>query len=137
MDLSLTSSSYLGGIIREEKGALLAAGGVSDHVHLLVRLSQHRAIMDILRVLKTNSSRWVRQTLKIGGFSWQTGYGAFTVSSSNLEKVRRYIARQKEHHRKVTFREEYVRFLEEYGVQYDPKYLMVGSVSPDSRAEEE
>ncbi len=115
--------AYIGGIIRRENGTLLAAGGTADHIHLLVRLPQHKPLMDVLRVLKANSSRWIRRTLRLESFGWKTGYGAFTVSSSNVEKVRHYIARQKEHHRRVTFREEHLRFLAEYGVPHDPRYV--------------
>src|SRR5262249_14027395 len=85
---------YIGGIVRNEGGVLLAAGGISDHIHLLARLGQHRAVADVLRVVKTNSSKWVRETFpEAAKFRWQDGYGAFGVSFSLVPKVKAYIAR--------------------------------------------
>src|SRR4051812_16188502 len=85
---------YLGGLVRSEGGMLLLAGGTADHVHLLTRLGQQRAVADILRVVKTNSSKWVHETCGLTSFGWQTGYGAFAVSYSGVDAVREYIARQ-------------------------------------------
>lgn len=115
---------YMGGILAREKGILLAAGGMPDHVHLLASLSAQSAVSDILRVVKTNSSKWIHETFSDHrGFGWQDGYGAFTVSPSNLSRVKRYIAEQEEHHRRVTFQEEFIAFLKRHGIPYDERYI--------------
>jgi REP element-mobilizing transposase RayT len=115
---------YIGGILREEKCALLAAGGMPDHVHLLVSWSKERSIADVLRVVKTNSSRWIHEAIPgQTDFSWQSGYGAFAVSQSNIDTVLRYIANQKEHHRKMSFQEEFVALLKKHGIDYDERYV--------------
>ena len=116
---------YVGGIVRAEKGVLLAAGGTTDHVHLLVSAGQQTSVADLMRVVKTNSSKWVHETFPAkAGFAWQAGYAAFTVSQSNTDPVRRYLAGQEEHHRHVTFEEEFVAFLDRYGVEYDARFLL-------------
>ena len=114
--------AYLGGLVRGEGGALVAVGGMPDHVHLLVKLSQLRAVADVLRVVKTNSSKWSHETCGTGVW-WQGGYGAFSVGKSELDEVQRYIERQEEHHRGETFRDEFPRLLAEHGVEYDEKFL--------------
>lgn len=115
---------YMGGIVRGLDGVLLAAGGMSDHVHLLIGLGATRALADVLRELKAGSSKWVHQTFpELGGFRWQTGYGAFVVSYSLLDVVKAYIDQQEEHHRSRTFQEEFVLFLRRHGIEYDERYL--------------
>ncbi len=114
---------YFGGILRVEGGVLVAAGGVPDHVHLLVRLNQNRAVADVLRVLKTNSSKWTHETFPEAGVWWQSGYGAFTVDRSMLGRVTGYIANQEEHHSATTFQDEFRALLAEHGIEYDEKYL--------------
>jgi putative transposase len=99
--------AYMGGIVREINGAALLINGTADHVHLLVRLPATVALADALRLIKTNSSRWVHEQGQThSDFTWQTGYGAFSVSQSNAAAVLRYIAKQEEHHRKVSFQQE-------------------------------
>jgi REP element-mobilizing transposase RayT len=123
-DLRPRLYEYLGGIVRSEGGMLLTVGGVADHVHLLARLSQQTAVADLLRVAKANSTKWVHDTFPTSaGFGWQTGYGAFTVSYSQLDAVRHYIARQEEHHRTVTFQDEFREFLRRHGIEFDERYL--------------
>ncbi|MDB5309402.1 MAG: Transposase like protein [Gemmataceae bacterium] len=115
---------YLGGIVRGEGGTPLAIGGTADHVHLLVTLRQHKALADVMRQLKANSSGWVHDTFPhAGGFWWQGGYGAFTVSSSGLDAVTAYIANQEEHHRTRTYQDEYRELLIRHGIEFDEKYL--------------
>jgi putative transposase len=114
--------AYIGGIVRNRKGDLLAAGGVADHIHLLVRLPADRAVADAVRDIKSVSSGW-RHENGDPSFGWQYGYGAFTVSKSMVKAVTRYIDRQEEHHRTVTFREEFVKFLRKHGIEYDEQYL--------------
>ena len=115
---------YFGGTIREHDGILLSAGGVEDHVHLLVKASPKHAISATVQLLKANSSRWINENAKTGRrFSWQRGYGAFSVSESMAETVRRYIARQREHHSTRTFQEEYLEFLKRHRIDFDPRYV--------------
>ena len=115
--------AYMGGIIRDLNGIPETIGGVEDHVHLLVGLRATHCLSDVLRDLKASSSKWVHQELSIPQFAWQEGYGAFTIGASQREAVRKYIDNQEEHHQKKTYQEEYVEFLEAYGVEYDEKYL--------------
>lgn len=115
---------YIGGILRSEGCALIAAGGMPDHALLLVSLDRRISISDTMRLVKANSSRWIHDTFPaMSGFAWQVGYGAFSVSASHLDRVEAYLSRQAEHHRTVTFQEEFVAFLKRYGVAYDERYL--------------
>jgi REP element-mobilizing transposase RayT len=111
---------YIRGILRKIDAEPLAIGGISDHVHLLVRLPPALAVADAMRLVKTNSSKWLHETLPgHGDFSWQTGYAAFTVSASAIPDVVAYIDNQEEHHRTRTFDEEFEAFLARHGLQ-DP-----------------
>jgi putative transposase len=116
--------AYLGGIVRNIQGTALIVGGAADHVHLLVRLKPTMAPAEVLEKIKSNSTRWMRAFGDMRSkFGWQKGYSAFTVSKSNIDRVVEYIASQEEHHRHVTFQEEYVRFLKEHGIEWDERYL--------------
>ncbi|MDA1016732.1 MAG: IS200/IS605 family transposase [Planctomycetota bacterium] len=115
---------YMGGTLRAKKGSLIEIGGVGDHVHLLARLSPTNAVSDVIRILKANSAKW----MKDGGhiterFEWQKGYGAFTVSYSQIEVVCSYIRRQEEHHRTRSFQEEYEEFPRRHGIEFRREYL--------------
>jgi REP element-mobilizing transposase RayT len=115
---------YTGGIVRGLNGALLEIGGVADHVHLLVNLPPSRSVSDCLRDIKANSSKWVNESrVTAGRFEWQQGYGAFTVSYSQLETVRHYIQNQAKHHRVRSFQEEYLELLTRHGIEFDMKYV--------------
>lgn len=114
--------AYLGGIIRELKGTALIVNGTSDHVHMLVRIRPVHAVAQIARLVKANSSKWMHEKWNVR-FAWQTGYGAFSVSESNVSVVSRYIAEQEEHHRKHTFQEEYVAFLKKNNISFDERYI--------------
>jgi REP element-mobilizing transposase RayT len=114
---------YLGGLIRAADGIPEAIGGTADHVHLLVGLRATHAPALFVQDIKQTSSRWVHETIGMKNFAWQPGYGAFTVSTSNCDAVKEYIANQAEHHRTKTFQEEYVAFLEKHRVEFDGKYL--------------
>ncbi len=96
---------------------------MADHVHLLVGLKSTHCLADFMRKLKKSTSRWVRSELGISQFAWQEGYGAFTVSATTRDSVRRYITNQEEHHRSKSFREELIELFERAAVNYDPKYL--------------
>jgi putative transposase len=115
--------AYLGGIIRTANGISKSVGGVSDHVHLLVGLRATHCLGDVLRESKSVSSGWVRDEIGVHNFAWQEGYGAFTVSASQCETVRRYIEQQEEHHRSRTFREEYLELLQRHTIKFDERYL--------------
>ena len=111
-------------IVRKDGGVLLEIGGMPDHVHLLMRYHQKRAVADFMRDLKSNSSRWVHEAVpEARSFAWQDGYGAFTVSKSMESTVVRYIRRQPEHHREKSFKEEFRDLLAAHGVEWDEAYI--------------
>ena len=115
---------YIGGIVRGLGGISLGINGMDDHVHLLTKLRPDKAVSDVLRDLKANSSGWMHDVFpELKDFSWQRGYGAFTVSASQVEKVREYIAKQEEHHRKQDFRDEFIGLLRKNGVEFNERYL--------------
>jgi len=114
---------YLGGIIRGQGGVAEEVGGVSDHVHILVGLKATHCLSEIMRQLKSNSSGWIRNNIERRFWGWQDGYGAFTVSNWDIKKIRRYIREQKIHHRKNSFKSEYLNLLRECGIKFDEKYL--------------
>jgi REP-associated tyrosine transposase len=115
---------YIGGTIRSFGGICLELNGTEDHIHLLAKLRPDRAVSDVLRDLKANASSWMHDVFpELRQFSWQRGYGAFTVSHSNLDAVRRYITHQKEHHRRVSFRDEFIQFLKANGIEYDERWI--------------
>jgi len=115
--------AYMGGILSSLDTTPEIVGGVEDHVHILAGLRATHRLADVLREIKSASSRWVHEEIRLPAFAWQEGYGAFTVSASQCEMVRCYIAGQEEHHRTRTFREEYLEFLQKSGVIFDPRYL--------------
>ena len=112
--------SFLGGIVRDLRCTMLAANGTADHVHLLVRYRADLSHSDMIRHIKGRSSQWINETfLQFGHFSWQEGYGGFTVSASNVPAVHEYIARQKEHHHHQDFQTEFLELLRRHGIQHD------------------
>jgi len=115
---------YLGGTINELGGQSLLVNGPRDHVHLLFGLPRTLSLAATMEKIKSHSSGWVKDRWpERRAFGWQTGYAAFSVSKSHVEQVKRYIANQEEHHRKVSFQEEVLAFLEKQGVEYDPRYV--------------
>ena len=115
---------YLGGIARENGMKALEIGGVADHVHLLLSIPASMALSKAVQLIKGGSSHWMKETFpKVTGFAWQDGYGAFTVSQSQLDAVREYIRNQEEHHRTKSFAEEYRAFLERHQVEFDERFL--------------
>ena len=98
-------------------------GGVEDHVHLLLGLRATHCLADVVREIKKASSRWVHEKIGRPAFAWQEGYGGFTVSHSNIETVRKYIAGQAEHHRRHTFTDEYRGLLKKHEVEFDERFL--------------
>jgi putative transposase len=115
---------FIGGIARAHRMTALQVGGVEDHIHALVTAPPTIAAFQIAQFLKGDSSKWIHEEFStLRNFGWQDGYGAFTVSKSNIPKVIKYIQNQREHHRKKTFQEEYLEFLRENGIEYDERYL--------------
>ena len=114
--------AYVGGIVRGMRGTALIVNGTADHVHMLVRIRPAQSAAEVARVVKANSSGWVREKWS-RNFAWQTGYGVFSVSESNVAAVTKYIANQEEHHKKHSFQEEFVAFLKKNNVAYDEKYI--------------
>jgi REP element-mobilizing transposase RayT len=115
---------YIGGTIRRVGGISLGLNGTTDHVHVLTKLRPDRALSDVLRDLKANATGWMHAIFPaLKDFSWQRGYGAFTVSQSNVPGLRNYIARQKEHHAHASFRDEFIQFLKDNGIDYDERFV--------------
>ena len=116
--------AYLGGVSKKLDCPPIAVGGVADHVHLLARFGRGVSQSEWVKELKRVSSRWIKEREpKMAKFAWQSGYGVFSVSPSNLDAVERYIETQEEHHRKTTFQEEYRAFLRKHRVDWDERYV--------------
>ena len=116
--------SYIGGISRDEGAVLMEAGGMPDHIHLLVRLKPVHSVAGFLKIVKSKSSKWVNdEKLSPTKFHWQAGYGAFTVSASQIPTVTKYIQNQEQHHRRKTFQDEFLDLLNRHEIEYDEKYL--------------
>ena len=115
---------YIGGIVRGFGSDLLAINSVRDHLHLLLPLPRTECIADIVKEIKTGSTSWIHKTnKKLAEFRWQAGYGAFSISPSHKCALQKYISNQAEHHRKVSFQEEYRRVLEKYEIEFDERYV--------------
>lgn len=116
--------AYLATVARNMDCEAYRVGGVADHVHLAIRLSRTVSIAKLVEELKTSSSKWLKtQPPGLSSFSWQRGYGAFSVAPSDLDALRAYIDEQEEHHRVRTFQEEYRAFLTKYAVDFDERYV--------------
>jgi REP element-mobilizing transposase RayT len=115
---------YLSGIIRGMGGTPLTINGPSDHVHLLAQTKASVSIAKLVETVKSNSTGWIhREWKERWAFAWQEGYGAFSVGPLQVPEVIKYIAGQKEHHRKISFQEEFISFLQKYGIEYDERYI--------------
>jgi putative transposase len=116
---------YVNGIVDESGGKVLPLNAMPDHLHMLWESPPTLPLSDAMRVLKANSSRWVHETWgSQKSFAWQTGYGAFSVSRSNVSAVATYIEEQESHHRKRSFQEEFIELLVKHGIDYDPGYVL-------------
>ncbi len=115
---------YIAGIIRKKDQKSIIVNGMPDHIHVFVGLRPAMSIADLTRDIKNNSSNFVNEHKWVKGkFSWQEGYGAFSYSQSQIKTVYNYILNQEAHHKKKTFREEYVDFLKKFEIEYNEKYL--------------
>lgn len=126
IDIELESRlwPYVGSIARENKIKALAIGGTMDHMHTLLSLPSKMDVAKAVQLIKGGSSKWIHDSFSDQRqFAWQEGYGAFSVSASQLKRVVAYIEEQKEHHRKRTFQEEFLEFLNKHKVDYDPRYV--------------
>ena len=115
---------YITGIVSGQKQKLISINNLPDHVHLLVGIKPDMALSDLVRDVKAGSSKFIKDKRWVNGrFSWQEGFGAFSYSRSQMATVIRYIENQQKHHAKKSFRDEYIKLLENFGVEYDPRYI--------------
>ncbi len=115
---------YMAKIFRELKSPSLAIDGTSDHLHILFSLGRVIKVADLVEEVKTESSKWIKtKGREFKSFHWQRGYGAFSIGQSNVVSLERYIYGQKQHHRRVTFQDEYRKFLEAYRIDFDERYV--------------
>ena len=115
---------FLGGIARENKMKALSIGGVADHVHILLSLPATIPVAKAMQLIKGGSSKWVHETFPDQRlFGWQTKYGAFSVSVSKLDGIIMYIENQEEHHRKMSFQEEFIALMKKHNLEYDERYV--------------
>lgn len=117
---------YLGGIARENEMKIIVAGGVADHIHILLSLPATWPLSKAMQLLKGSSSKWLREAfpeLRAQGFSWQEGFGAFSVGISGVDDTIQYIQKQEKHHEKKSFREEFESFLKKHGLDFRPELL--------------
>lgn len=123
-DVESDLHDYLGGIFRRCECPSLLIGGTEDHIHALFVLSRTKTVASVVEDVKSSSSKWIKTKGEAWQtFQWQAGYGAFSVSQSGLEKVKRYIANQKQHHGQTTFQDEYRLLCQKYGVEIDERYV--------------
>ena len=116
--------AYMATVFRAVDSPSLAINGTADHVHCLFQLSRKVPLCEVVEEIKKQPSKWIKtKGPHFASFQWQTGYGAFSLGGSQLEAVRQYISRQKEHHRRVSFQEEFRAFLSRYRVEYDERYV--------------
>jgi REP element-mobilizing transposase RayT len=115
---------YISGILNQNNQYSLAVNGYKDHVHLFFELHPTKALADIIRIVKTNSSKWINENSFVKGkFSWQEGYGAFSYARSQRDDVIKYIMNQEKHHEKRTFREEYYDLLKKFQIEFNDHYV--------------
>jgi REP element-mobilizing transposase RayT len=125
-DIALRNSmhAYIAGVCERCESPAITIGGIADHVHILCIQGRTITTADLIKEIKASSSKWIKtQDSRLHQFGWQNGYGAFSVSMSQLAAVRRYITMQEEHHRQVTFQEEYRSFLRKYEIEFDERYV--------------
>ena len=116
---------YIGGTIRAKNGSLIAIGGMPDHIHILARLSPSLPVAVVVRDIKANSSKWMNEQPG-QAFEWQKGYGAFTVSYSQIQAVEEYLRNQQSHHQTRSFKDEYIEILKRHRIEFRLEYLFEG-----------
>lgn len=115
---------YITGIIQNHKHKMLIINGMPDHLHILIGMRPNQSISDLMQDIKGSSSGWINEKKLVKGkFEWQEGYGAFSYGKSQIKDVITYIENQEKHHKKRTFREEYIEFLEKFEIEYDDRYI--------------
>jgi REP element-mobilizing transposase RayT len=115
---------YMATVFRENNCPSLIIDGTADHIHALFVLGRTITVANLVEEVKTGSSKWIKtKATQFRNFHWQKGYGAFSIGQSNVEQLKRYIRNQKQHHRRVTFEDEYRDFLKRYNVQFDERYV--------------
>ncbi|NOZ74215.1 MAG: IS200/IS605 family transposase [FCB group bacterium] len=116
---------YIAGIIRNNNHKLIAINGIPNHIHVFIGYNPNQLVPDLLQDIKGDSSRWINEEgLVRGQFRWQQGYGAFSYSHSQIDAVATYIMNQEKHHKKKTFREEYIRLLQRFRIDFDEQYIL-------------
>jgi len=124
-DIAARLYPYIGGIVRAENGVLYDIGGVEDHVHLYLRWRPDGSVSDLMRTVKARSTKWIHEAYaNLGDFAWQEGYSVFSVSKSQEQAVKQYVASQSEHHRKEDFQSELLRLLRAHGIEFQEKYVV-------------
>ena len=115
---------YITGIVQNNKHKLIAINSMTNHIHIFIGMKPIQSIADLLQDIKQSSSKWINnQRFVAGRFSWQSGYGAFSYSHSQIDSVVKYIQNQQQHHKKKSFQQEYIEFLEKHGISYNQKYI--------------
>lgn len=115
---------YMASVFRGLKSPALTIDGITDHLHILFALARVISIADLVQEVKTETSKWIKKKgSEFANFHWQSGYGAFSIGQSQVTSVKRYISNQKRHHQRVTFQEEYRKFLKRYQIEYDERYV--------------
>ena len=115
--------SYIAGVIKNNVCVPITVGGTSNHVHLLCEMSRNITVAELLRLTKSSTSKWVKEKYGENDFAWQGGYAALSVSQSNADAVSHYISNQEQHHRKLSFKDEFLGFLKKYKINYNEEYL--------------
>jgi REP element-mobilizing transposase RayT len=123
-EIQLRLWAYIGGVARKREMTALGVGGTDDHVHLLLSLPSSLPIAKAIREIKSESSRWMHETFAMPGFEWQEGYGAFSIGWSQVDATLAYIAKQKEHHLRRDFPQEFIAFLKKRRIEYDPRFVL-------------
>ena len=124
---------YITGIVQKKEQKMLAINGMPDHIHLFIGMKPSCCLSDLVREVKKASTEMINENkLSKNKFNWQEGYGAFSYSHSQIDHVVKYVLNQKEHHRKKTFKKEYIDFLEKFDIQYEEKYLFDWLENPDA-----
>jgi len=123
-DIENELHKYIAGILKNLNCPPIKINGMQDHIHILCLLSRTITISDLLKEIKRDSSKWIKtKDKRFRTFYWQNGYGAFSVSQSNVKEVKLYIEKQKEHHKIYSFQEEFIKLLEKYEIEYDERYI--------------